>query len=293
MNKIKYLFFALRPKQWVKNLFIFLPLVFGKKLFAYPDNLKTLIAFFLFSLVSGVVYLVNDIIDIEKDRLHPSKRLRPIASGKIKIWEAWMCAIVLGSGAFTMSFLLDPGFGLLVAGYLVFNLLYSKILKDAVIMDVFCIAVFFLMRIAAGCVAANVQMAHWIVFMTALLALFLGFNKRRQEMVMLGRSASSHRHILIQYNIYFIDQMIPVITSSIVVCYMLFTIDPETVRKFGSNHLIFSIPFVYYGIFRYLYIIHKLKKEGDPTRILLSDSKMQLNLIAWLIVCIAVVYFKA
>ena len=291
MKKIKYLFFALRPKQWIKNFFIFLPLIFGKKLFVYPVNLKVMIAFFLFSITSSVVYLINDIIDAEKDKLHPTKRLRPIASGKLKVRDAWIAAAILGAISIACSFLLDIQFGMIVVAYLVFNFLYSKILKNAVIIDVFCIGAFFFLRIIAGSIAANVQMSHWIIFMTVLLSLFLGFNKRRQELSMLGEKAIYHRHALMKYNVYFIDQMVLVITSSIVVCYMLYTVDTRTVKEFGTNHLIYSIPFVYYGIFRYLYLIHKIRKEGDPTRILLSDRMMRINIVLWIAVCIAVIYF--
>lgn len=288
---MKYLFFALRPKQWIKNLFIFLPLIFGKKLFDFPNNFKIIAAFFLFSLTSGVVYLINDIIDLEKDRLHPTKKLRPIASGKVSISQALITACILGILSIIFSFMLDIYFGWVVVAYLIFNLIYSKILKDAVIIDVFCIGAFFLLRIIAGGVVAGVEMSHWIIFLTVLLALFLGFNKRRQELRLLERKAATHRHVLLKYNTYFIDQMIAVITSSIVVVYMLYTVDARTVGEFGTKHLIYSIPFVYYGIFRYLYLIHKLGKSGDPMRILLSDGKMQFNLALWIIVCIAVIYF--
>jgi len=291
MKNIKYLFFALRPKQWIKNLFIFLPLVFGKKLFIYPVNLRVIIAFFLFSITASVVYLINDIIDIEKDKLHPTKRLRPIASGKLTVREAWIAAAILGGVFIASSFLLDIYFGIVVASYIVFNILYSKILKDKVIIDVFCIGVFFLLRIIAGSIIANVQISHWIIFMVVLLALFLGFNKRRQELCVLGKEAVSHRRALTRYNLYFIDQMVSVITASIVIAYMLYTVDARTVKEFGTNHLMYSIPFVYYGIFRYLYLIHKIRKEGDPTRILLSDRMMRINIILWISVCISVIYF--
>ncbi len=292
MKKIKYLFFALRPKQWVKNLFIFLPMVFGKKLFAYPVNLKLVAAFFLFSIMSGVVYLINDIVDAEKDKTHPTKRFRPIASGKLKVQEAWMAAIVLGAISIAFSFLFDARFGLVVVAYLILNLLYSKILKDLVIIDVFCIGAFYLFRIIAGGIVAEVQPTHWIIFLTALLALFLGFNKRRQELRLLRDKTMHHRYVLIKYNAYFIDQMIGVITSSIVVVYMLYAIDAQTITAFGTNHLIYSIPFVYYGIFRYLYTIHKLREDGDPTRALLSDKMLQLDVLLWMAVCVAVIYFK-
>lgn len=288
---MKHLFFALRPKQWVKNLFIFLPLIFGKKLFVFQDDIRAVAAFILFSMTSGVVYLVNDIMDIEKDKVHPTKCLRPIASGKISIKQAQIAACILGVLSITFSFILDVYFGLLIVVYLTFNLVYTKILKEMVIVDVFCIGGFYLLRIIAGSVIAGVEMSHWMIFMIVLLSLFLGFNKRRQEIELLGRKAALHRHVLTKYNTYFVDQIIAVITSSIVVVYMLYTVDARTVSEFGTKHLIYSIPFVYYGIFRYLYLIHRRHEEGDPTRILLSDTKMQLNLVLWLIVCIAAIYF--
>ncbi|MFC1599196.1 decaprenyl-phosphate phosphoribosyltransferase [Candidatus Omnitrophota bacterium] len=287
---MKYLLLSLRPKQWVKNLFIFLPLIFGQKLFSFPSNVESIIAFFLFSLTAGVVYLINDIIDIEKDRLHPTKKLRPIASGKVSISQANAAACILGLLSFLCSYLLNNTFGLVVVSYFAFNLLYTKVLKDHVIIDVFCIGGFFLLRIVAGSVISGVEMSHWIIFMTVLLALFLGFNKRRQELQALGDKAVSHRSVLSKYSPYFIDQMIAVITSSIVVVYILYTVDARTVSVFGTKHLIYTIPFVYYGIFRYLYLILKHNVEGDPTQILLSDGKMKLNLLLWVMVCISVIY---
>lgn len=289
---MKYFLFSLRPKQWVKNLFIFLPLIFGKKLFVFPANLSSAAAFLLFSATAGSAYLINDIIDLEKDKLHPAKRLRPIASGKLNKGQARISALILGVLSVAFSFMLNSHFGWVVIAYLVFNLIYSRVLKDIVIIDVFCIGGFFLLRIIAGSVVAEVELSHWIIIMTVLLALFLGFNKRRQELKLLEQRASSHRQVLTKYNAYFIDQMIAVITSSIVVVYMLYTVDARTVKEFGTKHLLYSVPFVYYGIFRYLYLIHRFKKNGDPTRILFSDGKMRLNIVLWLISCIMVIYFR-
>ncbi len=288
---MKYLFFSLRAQQWIKNFFIFLPMIFGGKLLEASVVLKEIAAFLLFSLTASVIYIVNDIIDVEKDRVHPTKRLRPIASGRVTIKQAKILALVLAIVSIPSAFILDITFGWILVVYFVFNFLYSKILKNAVIIDIFCIGFFFLLRIMAGSVIAEVEMSHWIIFMVVLLALFLGFNKRREEIRLLERQAASHREVLKKYSIYFIDQMTAVITSSIVVVYMLYTIDARTVRVFGTNHLIYTIPFVYYGIFRYLYIIHKVVKEGDPTRILLFDKKMQLNILFWVASCIAVIYF--
>jgi len=187
--------------------------------------------------------------------------------------------------------MLDVYFGWVVVTYIVFNFFYTKFLKDMVIVDVFCLGVFFLLRILAGSVVIKVALSYWIIFMVVLLALFLGFNKRRQELRLLEQKTTIYRKVLDKYNVYFIDQMISVITSSIVVVYMLYTIDARTVKEFGTKHLMLSIPFVYYGIFRYLYLIHKLRKEGDPTRILMFDKKMQISIALWIMVCIGVIYF--
>ena len=287
---MKHFITALRPKQWIKNAFLFLPLVFGRKIFSYPENLMTVAAFFLFSLCSSAVYLVNDILDIESDRKHPKKRSRAIASGRLPVSYAWIAALVLGAFSVGASFLLNVSLGWITAAYLVFNILYSSFLKHKVIVDVLCIGLFFLLRVVAGGVVAGVELSHWILFMTVLLALFLGFNKRRQELQFQG-TAASQRKVLLQYDDYFIDQMISVVTASIVVVYMLYTVDAETVRNFGTTHLIFTIPFVYYGIFRYLYLVHKAQIEGDPTQALLTDLRMQVNIALWIAMSVAVIYF--
>ncbi|UCC96063.1 MAG: UbiA prenyltransferase family protein, partial [Candidatus Omnitrophota bacterium] len=234
MMNLKYLFFSLRPKQWVKNFFIFLPLIFGKKLFTTPTNLKSVGAFFLFSITAGVVYLINDILDIEKDRLHPTKRLRPFASGKLNKKQALVTICILGIGSLVFSLMLDMYFFWVVVAYLIFNFIYSKFLKELVIIDVFCIGGFFLLRVVAGTAIAKVEFSYWMIFMTVFLALFLGFNKRRQELKSFEREASLYRSVLTKYNAYFIDQMIAVITSSIVVVYMLYTVDKRTVSYFGT-----------------------------------------------------------
>ena len=291
MRAMKYLFFALRPKQWIKNLFIFLPLIFGKLLFVFQTSLETVLAFFLFSIIASVGYLLNDITDAEKDRLHPIKSQRPIASNKISTKQAYCTAFILSAISIPLSFLLDIKFGLLITIYLTFNLIYAKALKNVVIIDVFCLGAFFLIRIIAGGIIANIELSHWILFMTGLLALFLGFIKRRQELIILDGEKTLYRDVLERYSTYFIDQMIAVITSSIVVVYILYTVDSDTVAFIGTKHLIYSSPFVYYGIFRYLYLIYKHNEDGDPTNMLLSDSKLQINLAMWIIICIGIIYF--
>ncbi len=289
---MKNIFISLRPHQWIKNLFILLPIIFGNKLFVYPANLKTLIAFSLFCITSSVVYLINDLIDLEEDKNHPVKKLRPLASGKISLKKVKVVIIVLWLISLIASFYLNLYFGWIIVCYLVLNILYSSYLKKIVIIEVLCIGAFFLLRIIAGTIIAEVDFSHWMIFMTVLLAIFLGFNKRRQELKHYKDNAPIQRYVLTKYNTYFLDQMISVTTASIVVVYMLYTVDYRTINLFGTNHLSYSIPFVYYGIFRYLYLVHKENKDGDPTNLLLSDRVLQINILLWIITCISVIYFK-
>jgi 4-hydroxybenzoate polyprenyltransferase len=284
------LFLALRPSHWIKNLFILLPLVFGKKLFVSPENLHVILAFLIFSMAASSGYLLNDIIDYPLDKKHRLKRLRPIISGKVSIKNAFITACALAILSLLFSFLLNIYFGWLIVAYFLLNLIYTKMLKDLVIIDIFCIGAFFLLRIMSGSVVAGVVLSHWIIFMTVFLALFLGFNKRRQELAIFDEKLFAHRNVLSKYNTYFIDQMISIVTSSIVIFYMLYTVDSRTIKEFGNNHLLLGVPFVYYGIFRYLYLVHKENKGDDPTNVLLSDIPMQINLILWLAVCICVIY---
>lgn len=289
---MKDLLTSLRPKQWIKNWFIFLPIIFGDNLFNYSKNFKILIAFILFCMISSVVYLINDLVDLPYDKKHPEKRKRAIASGKISIRAVFITIIIVSAISLPFSFFLDVNFGWITITYLILNLLYSTILKKLIIIDVLCLGGFFLLRIIAGTIIAKVEYSHWMIFMTVLLAIFLGFNKRRQEIKHYKESAATYREVLSKYNTYFLDQMISVTTSSIVITYMIYTIDIRTLNLIGNNHLAYSIPFVYYGIFRYLYLVHKENKDGDPTNILISDKTMLVNLFVWIIVCVSVIYFK-
>lgn len=287
------LFVSLRIQHSVKNFLIFLPVVFGRKLFDIPVVVKSIGIFFLFSMASSAAYLVNDVVDIERDKNHPVKRLRPVAVGTLSVRWALVAACLLGSVSMALSFALWAPLGWLILFYLCFNVVYSVILKDVVIVDVFCIGIFFLLRVMVGSIVADVVMSHWIILMVMLLALFVGFGKRRHELTLLKENAQSHRKALEGYNLSFIDRIITVITTSIVIVYLLYTVDTRTVSAFGTDHLIYSVPFVYYGIFRYLYLVHKKGKGGDPVRIFLSDYKLQFSMAAWLAVCIAVIYFRA
>jgi 4-hydroxybenzoate polyprenyltransferase len=289
---MKQLLIAMRPKHWIKNLFLFLPLVFGEKLFSSPENYRVVIGFLIFSVTASAIYLLNDVLDMENDKLHSVKKLRPLAAGSVSPRTAVGTAVLLCALALFCGFKLDFYFGLSLVSYVVLNFLYMKYMKHVVILDVFCLGIFFVVRIIAGTALADVAFSHWMIFMVVLLAMFLGFNKRRQEFQQMGEDAVSHRSVLAKYNLYFIDQMISVLTSSLVIVYMLYTVDERTLRGFGTAHLYYSVPFVYYGIFRYLYLVHKRKTAEDPTFVLLSDGMMQLNLVLWAAICVGVIYFK-
>jgi 4-hydroxybenzoate polyprenyltransferase len=278
----------MRPYQWIKNLFIFMPLIFGQQLFNLPALLNTTYMFFIFSLTASAVYLVNDIIDLEGDRRHPLKRFRPIPAGKITISQSRNTAFVLFSIAISLSFILERYAGYIILSYIALNYVYMKFLKNIVIIDVFCIGIFFYLRILAGATTSRIILSNWIILCTFLLALFLAFNKRRYD---LRLSMDSHS-VYKKNNIYFIDCIISVISSSILMSYVLYAMDTKTMERFGTSHLIYTVLFVYYGIFYYLYLLDERGLGGDPARILLKDRKLQLDLALWISACIAIIYFK-
>jgi 4-hydroxybenzoate polyprenyltransferase len=280
----------MRPKQWVKNLFIFAPLVFAEQLLVFPYILKTCAAFFCFCLLSGCVYILNDIMDLEKDRMHPVKRFRPLASGQVKVSLAQAFAVVLFLMSMSLAFYLDLYFGIISCVYFLMNVAYSFHLKNVVIVDVFIVASGFFLRVLGGAEVIDVHVSSWLLVCTILLALFLAFSKRRHELVILEHEATQHRKILAEYSPYFLDQMISVVTASIVVCYLLYTIAEETVTKFETRALIITVPFVLYGIFRYLYLVHQKEGGGNPTTELLSDRPLMVNMALWIITAGLIIY---
>lgn len=284
------LLYALRPYQWVKNGFVLLPLVFGQKLTDAQAILHAAIAFIVFCAAASGVYLINDLADLATDRHHPVKKLRPLAQGHIQPRTALAAALVLISlslaGAFALHFFL----GICLLAYVTGNFLYTYALKHYVIVDVMAIGLFFLLRVIAGAVTVCVEISEWLLICAAILALFLGFTKRRHELMVTGRKAGEHRRVLEKYSVYFIDQMIGILTASTVIFYTLYAVDERTVQHFGTRGLIYTVPFVYYGIFRYLYLVHKRRQGGDPARILLKDRMMQLNILFWLLTAATVIY---
>ena len=281
---------AIRPKQWIKNLIIAGPVIFSLNLFDVSKLLWVGIAIALFSAAASSVYLINDIADIEKDRLHPTKKNRPLASGALKVPVAIVAAVVLSLGSIGISFTINTPFAVVLTLYLVSNLAYSFVLKHVVILDAMFLALGFVFRVLAGAYIIAVPASEWIIMCTFLLALFLGFAKRRHELVLLSGSAETHRRVLEHYSPYFLDQMIMIVTAATVMSYALYTVNPHTVEQFGTSRLIYTIPFVLYGIFRYLYLVHQKESGGNPTKVFLTDKPLLINVVLWMAVCVLMIY---
>ena len=280
----------LRINQWIKNLFMFAPLMFSKQIFRQQAFIEVSLGFVIFSLASSSVYIFNDLQDINSDKQHPQKKNRPLPSGKISRQAAARVAIFLSVISLGTSFYIDSTFGFIVLTYVIINVFYSIILKHLVILDVMVIAAGFVLRVLAGAAVVKVYPSNWLLICTTLLALFLGFSKRRHELVILADSAYSHRKVLEHYNTYYLDQMIAIVTAATVMSYMLYTVSEETVKFFGTRQLIWTVPFVFYGIFRYLFLIHKKEKGGDPAEIMIKDKPLLINLLLWIISVIIIIY---
>ena len=286
------LFHSLRPEQWTKNLIVFAGLIFGLGLFDRRAVLRSLLAFAVFCVLSGVVYVVNDIMDREADRRHPLKARRPIASGALSPALAGAVAAVLAAVALAAAFALGIRFGAVAVTYLVLQSAYSGPIKHIVILDVLAISLGFVLRAAAGAVAIDVPISHWLLVVTILLALFLALSKRRHELVLLADGATEHRPILGEYSPYLLDQMISVVTASTLVAYIFYCISPETVQKFGTDMLGLTIPFPLYGIFRYLYLVHRREGGGSPSQMLLNDRPLLVCVALWVLAVVVIVYLR-
>jgi len=279
---------AMRPHQWTKNLLVLAALVFARKFLDVPLVLLSLAAFAVFCAASSATYLLNDVIDAEADRSHPLKRLRPVASGALPAAVALAVSAILAAGAVACGFLLGVTFGLTVVAYLVLQIAYSLLLKHVVIIDVLCISASFVLRADAGAQVLNVEFSNWLMICAALLALFLALAKRRHEIVEV-EDAPNHRRSLADYSPQMLDQMIAVVTASTLMAYTLYTIDARTVEKFHTTNLKFTIPFVLYGIFRYLYLVYSKRGGGSPSHHLLTDKPLLANVLlyaavsAWII----------
>ena len=289
---IKALVLALRPHQWVKNVFVFAALVFARGtrggLFEgrMDDVRRTLYAFAAFCIGASAIYLVNDVMDIESDRKHPSKRKRPIAAGQVSVPVALSMSAACVALALWLAYEAggEPVRVLpVVAGYMTLNLLYSTRLKHVVLVDAFCIAAGFLLRVIAGALAVPTVISHWLLLCTMFLALFLALCKRKAEMDLLGDGRGEHRAILLEYNAAFLDQMVTVLAACTIVTYTMYTVSEETTAKFGGDQLVWTVPFVVFGLARYLLLVQTQKGGGSPTKVLLGgDLLFALNTIGWI-----------
>ncbi|MBK7877202.1 MAG: decaprenyl-phosphate phosphoribosyltransferase [Planctomycetes bacterium] len=292
---------ALRPHQWVKNVFVLAALVFaggerGALLSGDRwDLYRTLFAFAAFCLGSSAIYLVNDVMDVESDRLHPTKKKRPIAAGEVRVPTALGASVLCVLGALLLGH--EAGGSSvpvmwIVAAYMALNLAYSLKLKHVVIVDAFCIAAGFILRVLAGGQAANAVISHWLVLCTLFLALFLALCKRRAETDLLGENRGGHRSILLEYNTAFLDQMVTVLAACTIVTYTMYTVAEETVHKFGSGYrLMWTVPFVVFGLARYMLLVHTQKGGGSPTKVLLGgDLLFFLNGLGWVATVVWAVY---
>jgi 4-hydroxybenzoate polyprenyltransferase len=282
---------SLRLDQWIKNSFVLAPLVFSRHLSDTGDLLKTLLYALAFCLASSAVYLFNDVLDRERDREHPDKRLRPVASGALGVRTALLLSFLLAVCALSGGLLFPrPALAALLI-YLAVNLLYSLALKKVVVLDVILIAVGFVLRVIGGAGAIEVEASMWLIMCTFLISLFLGFCKRKQELLALRDHSAKHRGVLVDYNLNYLDHMISVVSACTVLSYALYTVSDETTAKFGTDRLYFSVPFVIYGVFRYMYHINVLRTRQSTSQILLGDKSLLINFLLWFGVALCFIYF--
>lgn len=286
---LKALLEAMRPKQWLKNIFIFAPLVFDLKLFHAIYLARTVAGFVLLCLISGTVYLINDLVDLEKDRQHPRKRNRPLASGRLSPRLAMAAAVFILLIGLPAGFLLDPLFGAILTAYLLLQGAYSFALKNVVIIDAMAVAAGFVLRVAAGIPLVEAErFSPWIYTCMGLLALFISFSKRRHELVLLGENANSHRESLGEYNALLLDQFILIVTSATLVSYTLYTFSAPNLPP---NHLMMlTVPFVLYAVFRYLYLVYVKGLGGEPEEIVLRDRPLQAGVLLWGLAVVLIMY---
>ena len=281
---------ALRVYQWTKNLLVFAALIFAQELTHPYMVVVSLFAFAAFCMAASATYLLNDIIDVEKDRAHPKKRTRPIASGELSLPVAWVLLLVLFGGAIGVAATIGPAFLATVVLYVVLTVSYSLVLKNLIIIDVMAVSLGFVLRAMAGAIALDVTFSNWLVVCTLFLALFLSLSKRRNELTLLDEEARNHRGVLFHYSVHYLDQLILIMAGGALITYTIYTCSPDVVEKIGSDKLYMTIPFVVYGLFRYLFLVHQRTGGGDPSRTLLQDWPLGLNVLLWAAACGAIIY---
>jgi 4-hydroxybenzoate polyprenyltransferase len=289
-NNLRGLLLSLRPHQWVKNSLVFGALIFSRSLSQWGAARLSLGAFIAFSMASSGVYLLNDLCDLEADRQHPVKRRRPLAAGVLNPMLARAAMVLLLASAVALSLMLRPAFAIILSVYLLLNLAYSFGVKRVVILDVMLVAIGFVLRAVAGAVVIGVQASPWLILCTLMLALLMGFGKRRHELTLLQEEAQNHRHSLDGYSVQFLDLMMTIAGGAAVVTYALYTMAEETVARFHTRSLILTIPFVLYGVFRYLYLVHKREGGGDPARMFVTDAPTLANVGLWIVTICLILY---
>ncbi len=291
MQNVRGLLKTMRPTQWSKNVIVYAALVFDGKLFNAAILWQTTLVAIAFCFASSSVYIMNDLVDIEKDRLHPRKRLRPLPAGTLNHTVALVASIALAAAAVGLGLLINPWVGVVTAAYLGQNILYSFWLKNVVIVDVMVLALGFLLRVVAGSIVANVtNFSPWLYVCVTLLALFLGFGKRRHELSLLADGASGHRASLNEYNLPLLDQIIGIVTTSTFIAYTLYGIEAQTALA-NDGRMLLTTPFVFYFIARYLYLIHVKQLGGAPDELLFQDRSLLLNTVLWAAAVVALIYW--
>lgn len=282
----------MRPKQWVKNGFVFAPLIFAKELFEPAPLMLAVRAFAAFCLTASAVYIINDFADLDADRAHPEKRHRPLAAGTISTRQAIVILILLIAGSIALTVGMDPRFAVLLSLYFVINVAYSLKLRDVFLLDVFIIAAGFMLRVLSGAYAIDVRISSWLVLCSMFISLFLGFAKRRGELVLSQQAGEdAKRRTLKLYRVDFIDQLLTIAAAGTVISYALYTVAPGTVATFGTDRLIYTTVFVMYGVFRYIYLTHTSSDIENPTNAVISDVPIIVNALIWIAVSVFLIYF--
>jgi 4-hydroxybenzoate polyprenyltransferase len=289
---IIHLIKLIRPKQWIKNFFVFAPLLFSRHIFHLDYVIPSIAAFIIFSLASSAVYIINDILDVESDRAHPKKKYRPIASGEVSVKQALiflviLCAVIIGTLVFQR-----PIFAFVIVLYFITNLLYSLKVKSIVLLDVFFISFGFMLRVLGGAAAIGVPVSSWMILTTIFISLFLAISKRRSELsqIVNKENIDKQRKVLKEYSVEFADQINTIAAAGTIISYALYTVNERTVHTFGTEKLIYTTPFVIYGIFRYMYLMHQKNLGESPTSIVTKDIPIILNVFAWFAVSLIIIY---
>jgi 4-hydroxybenzoate polyprenyltransferase len=287
LNYIK----LVRVPQWIKNLFVFVPLLFSQHIFNKGYFLPALSAFFMFCLVSSIVYIFNDIVDIDADRAHPTKKNRPLPAGLISIQNALITIIVFAAllGLFLPA--LNGKFRIFLLSYFILNIFYTFIFKHIVLLDVFSLAAGFMLRVMAGAFVISVEVSSWLILTTMFISLFLGVMKRRSELVLTNDEPNKNtRKVLASYSLNFTDQMSTIAAAGVIICYALYTVSDRTIKMFNTENMIYTTPFVVFGIFRYMFLVYMNKKGENTVDIMLTDIPMIINVVLYVISIVLIIY---